>query len=109
MNRAHPLLKLIAVTASMIVDDLHILGASGSPAKTESPLIVYANAVLTLSITLQGFKSITGRRPQKIQRRCTIQQNSLWPQAATATVATSCYNSSDASYASHPALQARAC
>jgi len=66
-------------------------------------------AVLTLSITLQGFKSITGRRPQKIQRRCTIHQNSLRPQAATATVATSCYNSSDASYASHPALQARAC
>jgi hypothetical protein len=53
----------------MIVDDLHVLGASDRPPKTEPPLIVDADAVLTPLVTRQGLKPIPWRRSQEIERR----------------------------------------
>jgi len=42
--------------------------SSGLPLKTDSPPIINANAVLTLAVARQGFKSISGQR-RKISNR----------------------------------------
>ncbi len=51
----------------MVVNYLHILGTLRSPHKANSPLIVDANAVLPLSISLQSFKMIAWRYTQIIK------------------------------------------
>ena len=61
----------------MIVDDLYILGSRCGPAKAQAPLIVNTNAVLTLSVALQGLKPIAGWRSQEIQRCCCLDLSEL--------------------------------
>jgi hypothetical protein len=50
----------IARLASMIVHDFHILGTV-IPTKADAPLIVDADAVLTLAVALEGFEPIARR------------------------------------------------
>ena len=52
----------------MIVDYLHIPGITVSPSKTDPPLFVDPDAVLTLSITLQCLQTVARRRAQVVQR-----------------------------------------
>ena len=57
----------------MIVNNFNIFRAVHAPAKTNSPLVVNANAVLAFPITFQRFKPIRRWRKQVPQFRCIIQ------------------------------------
>jgi len=47
----------------MIVNNLDLVGFASVPAKTNSPLIVDTNAVLTFAISVEFLKTIAGRNP----------------------------------------------
>jgi len=49
---------------SVIVNDFHFGRPFSSPDKADTPLVIDANAVLTLAITLQGFEPVAGRYAQ---------------------------------------------
>jgi hypothetical protein len=51
----------------MIINDLHVEGVSVGPSKTDAPLVVDANAVLTLSPSLQGLEPVRRRNCQIAQ------------------------------------------
>src|SRR5579863_4938620 len=62
VNRAHSVLEAHTLsTASVMVNDLDVLGSRRCPAKADAPLIVDANAVLALPVAFQCFKPIAGR------------------------------------------------
>lgn len=61
----------------MVIDDLDILGAGSGPDKTHAPLPVHANAVLALSVALQGFEVIVRGNSQIFQIRCAIEHRQL--------------------------------
>ncbi len=50
----------------VVVNDLHICRTRRPcrPLEAYPPLVVDANAVLSLSVTLQGFKSVAGQRTE---------------------------------------------
>jgi hypothetical protein len=52
---------------SVVVHYLYLFSACRRPAKTDTPLIVDANTVLTSSIAFQGFQPVSRRHPQVIQ------------------------------------------
>jgi hypothetical protein len=56
----------------MVIDNFNIKNITVQPAKTNTPLIVDANAVLSRSVTRQGFKSIARRTTQKRKSRCCL-------------------------------------
>ena len=64
---------LFMFLASIVVNDLNAFWAVHAPAKTNSPLLVYANAVLASPITFQRFKPIRRRCQQVPQIRRIIQ------------------------------------
>lgn len=45
----------------MVVDDLDRIGAVARPHKTDTPLIIDADAVLTFAIIFQCFEPVGGR------------------------------------------------
>jgi hypothetical protein len=51
----------------MVIDDLDLAGMPGLPDEANAPLVVDADAVLSGSITLEGFKPIAGGHPQIIE------------------------------------------
>jgi hypothetical protein len=57
----------------MVVNNPNIFGAVLAPAKTNSPLVVDANAVLSLPIAFQRFKPIRRWCQQVPQFRCIVQ------------------------------------
>jgi hypothetical protein len=48
----------------VIIHDFNLVGAIVMPYKTDSPLAIDADAVLTSAVALQGFELISGRDPQ---------------------------------------------
>ena len=54
---------------SVVIDNLNAPRMAVSPFKTQAPLIVDTDAVLSGAITLQGFQPIIRRYTQKLQRR----------------------------------------
>ncbi len=55
----------------MIIDDFHFVAMAFTPSKTDSPLIVDPDRVLSFAIASQRFQLISGRRRQNTQlRRC---------------------------------------
>jgi hypothetical protein len=42
----------------VVIDDFHVLRASGRPDETNSPLPDHADAVLAFAIALQGFEAV---------------------------------------------------
>jgi hypothetical protein len=48
----------------MVVDDFNVECIPRAPAKTDSPLLVHADAVLPLPVTLELFQSVSRRDPQ---------------------------------------------
>ena len=50
----------------MVVNNLNVCWAGGPapPLKTNSPLVIDANAVLTLSVALQSFESVARQRTE---------------------------------------------
>ena len=57
----------------MVIHNLNIVRIAVAPHKADAPLIVDANAVLSLSIALERFQVITRRRRQVAQLCCDIQ------------------------------------
>ena len=53
----------------VVVNDLNVLRSRGGPAEADAPLIVDADAVLTLAVALERLKSIAGRRTQELKCR----------------------------------------
>ena len=42
----------------MVIHDFHFIGVTIGPDKTDTPLIVYPDAVLALAFTFQGFETV---------------------------------------------------
>ena len=59
--------------ALMVINDLNFFGAVLAPEKTNSPLVVNANAVLAFTISFKRFKPIRRWRQQVPQLRCVVQ------------------------------------
>jgi hypothetical protein len=57
----------------VIVDNLDIVGIAVMPKKTESPLVIDANAMLTLSVGSQWLQPVPGRACHVSQDHCTVQ------------------------------------
>jgi hypothetical protein len=51
----------------MIINNFNISRAVLSPNKTKPKLIIYPNAILTLTVAFQGFQPVTGRGAQEIK------------------------------------------
>jgi hypothetical protein len=52
----------------MVIHDLHIVGVAVLPAKADAPLIIDANAVLSLSIPSQRLRPVARRCPKVLKR-----------------------------------------
>jgi hypothetical protein len=62
---------------SVVVHDFDVDRANARPYEADSPLVVDANTVLTLSITLQCLKAIARWRFQKVQSLGCIELSQL--------------------------------
>lgn len=51
----------------MIIDDFDIVWAVRFPAKADVPLVIDTNGVLTLSVSLERFKAISGWNSEVIE------------------------------------------
>lgn len=51
----------------MVINDFNIFGTSFCPSEADAPLPVYTDAVLSGSIALERFQSITGRYSQVLE------------------------------------------
>jgi hypothetical protein len=56
----------------VVVHDLYIARRAVAPFKTQTPLIVDADAPLPLAISLQGFQPVLRRNPQKREVGCSV-------------------------------------
>jgi hypothetical protein len=56
----------------VVVDDLDLFRTFAGPHEAHPPLIVEADAVLALAVSLQGFELNAERRAQIVQYRRTI-------------------------------------
>src|SRR5688572_23702396 len=63
------------VVSSMIIDDLDIRWAHGTPRpfEADAPLHVDPDAVLAGPVALQGFETVASKRPQFVQRHRSIE------------------------------------
>jgi hypothetical protein len=51
----------------VVIHDLNVVGVSGSPFKTNSPLDIDSNAVLAFSVPVEGFQMVRRGNPQIVQ------------------------------------------
>jgi hypothetical protein len=56
----------------MIIDDFHIVAMAATPDKTDSPLVIDANRVLSFPAASQCFELIARRRRQNLQLRSRV-------------------------------------
>jgi hypothetical protein len=61
----------------MVVDDLDIVCVSRSPAETDPPLLVDADAVLAGAISLELLKAVARRNPEVVEDRRSIEHAEL--------------------------------
>ncbi len=61
----------------MVVDDLDVMRVAGPPSKTDSPLSVDADAVLSSTITLQLLEPVRWRNAEVVECRRRIQHSEL--------------------------------
>lgn len=61
----------------MVVDDFYVFGAIVRPSEANPPLLVDADAVLSLPIALERFECVTGRNLQVIKNNRPIQLGKL--------------------------------
>ncbi len=61
----------------MIVHDLDLIGVAVVPDKANAPLVVDADAVLTVAVARKSLKAITGRDSQVIQVRSVMEHHQL--------------------------------
>jgi hypothetical protein len=63
----------------VVLDDLDVISVTIAPDKADSPLIVYADAVLSLSVARQSFKAIPGGNA-KIRHGRAAMKHSQFPE-----------------------------
>lgn len=63
----------------MVIDNFNMIGVSLIPDETDSPLIIYTDAVASLSVAPERFKMIRRRDAQIIQRSGIIDHPQLHP------------------------------
>ena len=51
----------------MVIDYFHTVCMVSAPDKTDSPLVVDSDAVLSLPVSSQGFQAVRGRNPEIIK------------------------------------------
>jgi hypothetical protein len=61
----------------VVIDQINIIGIAFGPAETYAPLVVHANAVLSLAISQKLLKTIPRGNPQIIDSFSGIQQEHL--------------------------------
>jgi len=61
----------------MIVNDLNVVGIAASPKEAHTPLIIDADAVLTLTVALQCFQAVPRRNHQILQGASTVKVKQL--------------------------------
>jgi hypothetical protein len=71
---------------SVVVNDFDIISISFSPPETDAPLVIDADAVLTVSIPRQLFKSVRWWAPQ-IFDTMSIVQHTQFPQCGQLDIA----------------------
>lgn len=54
----------------MVIGDFNFHGSLSGPDEAHAPLVVYANAVLTLPVTAQCFQAVGRRDPEVTQGCC---------------------------------------
>ena len=69
----------IAFISSVIINYFYFTSVGSSPYKTNSPLIIYSNTVLPLSISLQRFQLISRGHTQVSQQNGGVQHIKLSP------------------------------
>ena len=86
----------------MVVNDLNVVGIAASPQETYTPLIIDADAVLTLAVGLQCFQTISWRNHQILQGASTVQVKQLsarysfkGPKARHVRISEQCFRSLD--------------
>lgn len=57
----------------MVIDDLDIGRTFLGPHKADAPALIDANAVLSLTVGLERFEMVRGRRPKIVERRCRME------------------------------------
>lgn len=63
----------------MVVNDLDLPGVASAPDKTDTPLVVYTQAIPSSSIAPQCLQSIAGRYPQIIKLNGGLNRQELSP------------------------------
>ena len=63
----------------MVVNNFDLPGVASTPDKTDTPLVVYTQAIPSSPITSQCFQSITGRHPQVIELNGGLDRQELRP------------------------------
>jgi hypothetical protein len=63
---------MLIVSPFVVVYDLDIPCFTLVPLKADPPLIIDANAVLTASITMQGFEAVAWRNPKVVKLPCRV-------------------------------------
>jgi hypothetical protein len=66
----------------VIVHDLNFVSIPLAPNEAQTPLVVNPNAILSLSVAMQYFQAISGRRCQIAQFRGAVQLPELAPRDA---------------------------
>ena len=61
----------------MIGYDLDVVGISLFPAEADFPLLIYPDAILSLTVSLELFQSVSGRDSQVIQRFRSVEDGNL--------------------------------
>jgi hypothetical protein len=59
-------------TPLVVIDNFNAGGMTIDPHKANPPLCINANAVLAFPVTLEGFKLVSRRHPQKLYGRCSV-------------------------------------
>jgi len=61
----------------MVINNFDIVDIAAFPFETDSPLIIYANAVLPLPVTFQSFQLIAGRLSEVLKSSGAVQIKQL--------------------------------
>ena len=57
----------------MVIRDFDVERVTAAPFETDSPLVIDSDAILTGTISLEFFKSVTRRSLQVLQILCTVE------------------------------------
>src|SRR5262245_42461229 len=65
--------RAIDISPLVVIRNLHIVRAIPAPSKTDAPLLIDPNTVLSLAVSRQALEPVTWEHCQSLQRICGIQ------------------------------------